>query len=157
MYCFHFHLIFCRNSYKQIVKTLIRRRFLVSDLGLHCLTMSQNWNAMLIWVKQPNTTEPVHSKIYKIMFPHWRLRTAYASGQFDQSLLSTWRIFGSLAMDYAANTLWLDCAKLRTSGWSESLLAARHFVGFAVFWLNYYFLTFEAIKETFIQAQGYKH
>ena len=39
---FHFFLIFDRNSHS-----------VASDLGLHCLPMSQKWDARLIWVKSP--------------------------------------------------------------------------------------------------------
>ena len=49
---FHFYSILNRNSCKQTMKTLIRRRVLLaSDLGLHCFPMSQKWDARLICVK----------------------------------------------------------------------------------------------------------
>ena len=52
MYFFHFHLIFEGNFYKQTVKILIRSRILRHlDLGMHCLPMSQKWDARLRWVK----------------------------------------------------------------------------------------------------------
>ena len=34
-----------------------------SDLGLHCLAMSQKWDARLIWVNNPSLIEAAHLKI----------------------------------------------------------------------------------------------
>ena len=49
---FHFYSISNRYSCQQTVKTLIRRlrNPEASDLGLHCLHMSQKWDARLEWV-----------------------------------------------------------------------------------------------------------
>ena len=46
---FYCYSILIRNSCKQTEKTV--NRSAVSNLGLHCLSMSQKWDARLIWVK----------------------------------------------------------------------------------------------------------
>ena len=56
MYFFHFHSISNRYFCKQTVKT----RSAASDLGLHCLPMSQKLDARLIWVKVAKDTKILH-------------------------------------------------------------------------------------------------
>ena len=48
---FHFYSNLKRNFCKQTVESLIRLRFVASDLVLHCLPMSYKKDARLIWVK----------------------------------------------------------------------------------------------------------
>ena len=75
------------------------------------------------------TNEPPHDKTNKIACapsedsdqPVW------ASAQFDQS---SWRKLGSLATHWAQVKTLIRLG--RCPGWSESLLGARHFVGFVM-------------------------
>ena len=54
VYFFIFYLIFNRNSCKQTVCVDPDQmpHSAASDLGLHCLPMSQKWDTRLIWFKQ---------------------------------------------------------------------------------------------------------
>ena len=52
----HFYFIFGKKIlYANIEDPDQTPRFAASDLGLHCLPLSQNWNARLIWVKDKKT------------------------------------------------------------------------------------------------------
>ena len=62
----------------------------VSDLGLHCLPMSQNWDARLIWVKYDLSCDI--TKPTKSVCAQRRFRSAWASTQYDQSLLCAQRV-----------------------------------------------------------------
>ena len=62
MYFFHFYHIFDRNSCEQTASVDPDQTSVASDLGLHCLLISQKWDARLIRVKIREKT--VHS--YKI-------------------------------------------------------------------------------------------
>ena len=52
----HFYFILNRNSCKHTMKTQAPRSA-AYDLGLHCLPMSQKWDARLIWVNKINVNE----------------------------------------------------------------------------------------------------
>ena len=61
-----------------------------------------------------------------------RLRSAWASTQSDQSLLSAWRKLGSLATHWVHSELWSDWADAHDLSlhWTHS-----HIVGFVMRWL----------------------
>ena len=114
------------------------------------------WMPRLIWVFagrtlillvlscHGSTYELEHSKMYKMshimtkptkwMCAQQRLRSACASAQSDQSLLSAWRILGSLATHCVHSEDW---SLGRCPGWSESLLGKVIFVGFVMWWLEW--------------------
>ena len=75
------------------------------------------------------------TKPIKWLYTQRRLRSAWASPQSDQSLLSAWRKLGSLANHWAHGKDW--------SGWADAQadLSLRwthtHFVGFATSWLTF--------------------
>ena len=50
-FLFYFWLKFLLANNEDPDQTL---RYAASDLGLHCVPMSQNWDARLIWVKCKN-------------------------------------------------------------------------------------------------------